>query len=611
MARRLPRVITVLAVLVTALAVLLVAGAAASVVERTTSTSAKASGSSQATTTTFSVSPSGSDANPCSSSRPCRSFRRAYEVASPGDSVLVANGTYSGQTIPYTLAKSQKATCRWAATFGDGVTTAKNISGCVTFRPAAGARPVVAGSIVIGVPYVMVDGIGTVDTPDASNAIRIGWSDSQGGSCGAYNVHDVIVRNSGANLLFINGVTYTYVIGSDFGPVNAESSYVGGCAPGDGSNFNTTHLALDGNTFHDLIQTADGQHLECIHWYDGSRSVIRKNKFLNCAQFNISLQQLFVKDSSIANLLIENNIFDAACSHQTLNTRGGLCGGQLSLAVGCVDAENSRGIVIRFNSFTERDMPQFFENIAGCFKPLRVYGNIMMGPPNGWWCDVDTAKGVIYSYNIFTSEQVCGATNSSGIASPYVDSSKYDFSLKPATTAIGFAPSTVDHPNTDIAGDKRPLRMSSDAGADQREPALIALGRSIGVVKMRKSIAPALEFYGKGRRATVRVGTKKLERVTFRVRGRSLWALVDDEVVVGVGTTSPYYTTLQGLGVGADAKVVRAWDKSLWMGCRKAYRRSVAGLAVYAGVPGGKNGKTVGSLSMLETAYDTGCKAGF
>ncbi len=525
--------------------------------------------------------------------------------------MLVADGTYSEQTIPYTLAKSQRATCRWAATFGDGVSTARNLSGCVTFRPAAGARPVVAGSIVIGVPYVMVDGIGTVDPPDAGNAIQIGWSDSQGGSCSVYDVHDVIVRNSGANLLFINGVTYTYVIGSDFGPVNAVSSFVSGCSPGDGSNFNTTHLALDGNTFHDLIQTAGDQHLECIHWYDGSSSVIRNNKFLNCAQFNISFQQLFVKDASIANLLIENNIFDATCSHQTLNTRGGLCGSQLSLAVRCVDAEHSRGIVIRFNSFAEGDMPQFTENVAGCFKPLRVYGNIMMGPLNSWWCDVDTAKGIIYSHNIFTSENVCGVTNSSGIASPYVDSSKYDFSLKPATRAIGFVPTTLDHPNADIAGDKRPLRMNSDAGADQRDPALIALGRSIGVVRMRKSIAHPLEFYGNARRAIVRVGTKRLERITFRVRGRSLWALVDDEVVVGVGTTSPYYTTLQGLGAGADAKMVRTWNKSVWMGCRKAYRRSVAGLAVYAGVPGGKNGKRVGSLSMVQAAYDAGCKAGF
>ncbi|MGH2823412.1 MAG: DUF1565 domain-containing protein [Thermoleophilaceae bacterium] len=42
----------------------------------------------------------GSDSNPCSSSAPCRTLARAYAVASGGDVVSVAAGTYPAQDVP-------------------------------------------------------------------------------------------------------------------------------------------------------------------------------------------------------------------------------------------------------------------------------------------------------------------------------------------------------------------------------------------------------------------------------------------------------------------------------------------------------------------------------
>ncbi len=395
-------------------------------------------------------------------------------------------------------------------------------------------------------------------------------------SCSNYAVHDVIVKNSGANALFVTGVTYTYVISSDFGPVNGVSSFVGGCAPGDGSNFNTTHVALDGNTFHDLIQTADDQHLECIHWYDGSNAVIRNNTFLNCAQQDISFAGHFVTNAGYSNVLIENNIFDATCSDQKPNTQGGICGSNPALVFnGC--GAHARGIVIRFNSFSSGDTPQFIEtDTPRCFDPLRVYGNIMLGPASEWWCKVDLAKGIVYSHNIFTTKNTCGTTNSSGNTTPYVDPGDYDFSLKAASRAIGFVPSELGHPQTDISGDRRPLRSNSDAGADQRDPALVTLGHSIGMIRMGKPIGRALDFYGKARRAVVTMGAQKLERVTFRVRGGLLWAFVDGGLVAGIGTTSPYYTTANGLGVNSDAALLRSWSNKAWIGCRKAFSDTLA-----------------------------------
>jgi Right handed beta helix region/Abnormal spindle-like microcephaly-assoc'd, ASPM-SPD-2-Hydin/HYDIN/CFA65/VesB-like, Ig-like domain len=48
---------------------------------------------------TLYVSPSGSDSNTCLPSLPCREIRRAVELVGPGDTILVANGTYKGFTI--------------------------------------------------------------------------------------------------------------------------------------------------------------------------------------------------------------------------------------------------------------------------------------------------------------------------------------------------------------------------------------------------------------------------------------------------------------------------------------------------------------------------------
>src|ERR687895_917886 len=49
---------------------------------------------------TLSVSTSGSDSASCTDAAPCKSLGRAYAVASTGDDVQVANGTYPSQTVP-------------------------------------------------------------------------------------------------------------------------------------------------------------------------------------------------------------------------------------------------------------------------------------------------------------------------------------------------------------------------------------------------------------------------------------------------------------------------------------------------------------------------------
>jgi hypothetical protein len=45
------------------------------------------------------VSPHGADAGSCTRAAPCKSFDRAYHVASPGETIEIAGGTYPAQLI--------------------------------------------------------------------------------------------------------------------------------------------------------------------------------------------------------------------------------------------------------------------------------------------------------------------------------------------------------------------------------------------------------------------------------------------------------------------------------------------------------------------------------
>ena len=77
------------------------------------------------------VSPGGSDSSRCTRSAPCRSFERAYDVAVPGQTVLVGGGTYGGQQ---------------EVQADSGKTSQTD----VLFKPAPGARPVVGSLDVYG-----------------------------------------------------------------------------------------------------------------------------------------------------------------------------------------------------------------------------------------------------------------------------------------------------------------------------------------------------------------------------------------------------------------------------------------------------------------------------
>jgi hypothetical protein len=156
---------------------------------------------------------------------------------------------------------------------------------------------------------------------------------------------------------------------------------------------------------------------------------------------------------------------------------------------------------------------------------------------------------------------------------------------------------------TDIDGDPRPQRWAPDAGADQREPASLVLGKSMGIVSFGMEDKDVTAFYGKATLGRPRVGgvhDRRLRFASYRVHGGWLTVAYADQRVVGMATTSRYYTTPSGLGVQSK---VGALQRLRWVPCRKAFAQNVNGVQVYFKPRRGRQGENLSSVSMLKGAF--------
>ena len=266
--------------------------------------------------------------------------------------------------------------------------------------------------------------------------------------------------------------------------------------------------------------------------------------------------------------------------------------------------ETLANVVVRFN--TLNGTPSF-QRQGGCsMSAITVSGNILAGPAFDSACNNARAVGVTYAFNAFTNPKgvTCGPGNVFGAApdATWVDPSSYDYRLKRSSRAIDVVPVQGQVLPRDQIGVPRPLRGRADAGSLQWEAPSLVLGRSIGSIRLGAREADVVQAYGPPRStSTTLVGKRRLRRLSYVLHQGSLWALVDGTKVVGVGTTSGFYSTRSGVGAGAT--VSQVLPRSEWSSCRTAFRRKVGPAAVYFGPAGGKRGKQVASVFMLLRAY--------
>ena len=217
---------------------------------------------------------------------------------------------------------------------------------------------------------------------------------------------------------------------------------------------------------HDYRQTNIAAHMECIHFQGADNSVIMKSKFLNCAQQDISFQTQYGR-SSINGLTIENNVFDAACSHPQPGDVCGIVSGGTTTFICNGAGETLANVVMRFNSLN--GSPSFQPQPSCTMNRISLIGDILVGPNTSYTCLKTQAAGVTYSYDAFTNTNgvACGIGNLVGVTAPttWNNPANYDYSLKSTSRAVNLVPMTVPYPKTDITGTIRPQQSSPDAGA--------------------------------------------------------------------------------------------------------------------------------------------------
>jgi hypothetical protein len=384
---------------------------------------------------------------------------------------------------------------------------------------------------------------------------------------------DITFRDVTMKFFFIRSSDHVRILGGSVGGIqDGISPTIGNYDAGDPPS---SAILIDGVLFHDIGRANSPQsHIECLFVQETSGIVIRNSRFTRCDVMDVYFND--ISGGPVPNgVTLENNWFDEPS------------GGGYAIDVRWDPGDVIRNYVVRYNSFNATAL--FYDN--GVYENVDVYGNV--GRISG--CE----PGIQFAYNVW-SNTACAPTDRRAPAG-FVDPEGFDLHLAPGSRALGAGDPTRT-PTLDIDRDARPRRMAPDAGADQRESALIVPGRSLGEVRLGTSREQVEAVYGRGRVTRGSGSARELTLISYRLHGGRLWVAFAGTRAVGAGTTSPYYSTPEGLGVGVQ--VPNGLRKATYDTCAKAFTRKVGGnvLLVGAKQAGGK----VASVAMLPKRY-AGC----
>ena len=541
-------------------------------------------------TATVYVSPKGHDSG-CvrgNRSRPCATFAKACALARPGDVVSIADARYPAQVVAG-CAKSSPGVTFEAQTQHGAVVTGAGLQ---------------IGSRSRHSTWLRFDGI------DAETFAVIGPCKSDCGSTGGdYPIgdghrtshialaHMKVTGHGGTGAYapaYVDQTDYFTFENSDVGPV---------CCNADGMDIYPTvsHIVLDHIHIHDIAASCSNiaaarwpscaadatpytdNHIDCLQMVGGDTITIADSQFVNC---DAGTFMNGINRQGYRNVTLVNNFFQG----HVLDMTGG----------GGVEAAGTyafSGFVhIYYNTIP--DGSDFQDWAPG--GDYEIVGNIFGDiPPNHGACTIEGTHGnpdvqfKVARYNMFDGgAKACGATDFNGRARLVNETDRaagIDLHLLAQSPALGRG-SAGGHPRFDIDGNLRPLRAAPDVGADQRETAAIVLGRSIGAVSIGDSEAKTASFYSEPHAATrARVRGSVVRAESYGLHRGRLTVVYDASArVVGISTSSAYYTTPGGVGPGAVApKLTRRGTGSPT--CRRlSYWRRVAGANVYLSVAGGR-----------------------
>jgi hypothetical protein len=495
------------------------------------------------------LSPSGSDSNACTEAAPCATMDRAYHVASPGQTVLLAAGSYPTQSIRPDATKTDPTP--------------------VVFTPMPGAQAQVVRLDV--------------------TASHVEFSNLQADWAVATPANGVTFRNVMADgAIYITGASNVSVLGGEiFSPVPVSSdsqiASIRGQVP--------TNILFDGVAFHDFVDVGPGQfhHIECLQVGAAVNLTVRDSKFWNCGTHDIFIRSWGMVNNSpspLSNVLIENDWF--------ARTVAGFYAMQVLDDLWTGSPPTS--VTIRNNSALQTIIVRVSHGSAV------VHGNLLPSMSK-FFCN-SYGQNQWYDYNVYSSGVPCGPHDVVGDPK-YVDAANFDLDLQAGSAALGSG-DPASHPEFDIVGKLRPMMLSPDAGASQQESADIVLGKEIGGATIGESRADVEQFYGAPiRKTSYGTPSGKVILATYSRHGGKLWILYNRaNVVVGLGTSSRYYSTLGRLGVSVPTQRVVGALGARWFSCQKAYRRMLGSVAVYVVGQGQHGAPPVGSLWMVQRSFD-------
>jgi hypothetical protein len=539
-----------------------------------------------------------------SASSVCLSPAKALSLAQPGDVVQVLSGNYGHLTISrQSGADKPKVVVRGDPTL---VSQRQCAAGC------AAGNVLVTGLTVCGHGLSIQD----IDTNDPGEMadFYVGAASCPGANqvSSTYNLDLVNVHFNFGTLRCHDCSLQRSRIGpltkicEQSGDFDGDNLHVW---PDAGSIPWTVpyNVRLDRNLIYDAVQSspkcnAQGRddHSDLVQTLGYNNLIVTGNVFWKCA--NALWQDGLINGTTIGNAVFRNNFFAST---------GGCNGG--STQIGNADpggACANGGYLIENNTWLSASSPGLYctNTDRNTWRSNYIYEGASQS---------QTCRSGLWDYNVFSRAGITCGTHAKRCAPSWLwptagtgDSAhgsdlhlgRTDNCLRGAAApVVGSVPAG---PRSDIDGDQRPLRATGDAGADQREPAQITVGRSIGRASIGMSLRAVSDFYGPPRSTKTRrlsPAGPSLQVATYRLHGGILWVTSDGDRVVGVGTSSPYYTTAGGVGVASLGPSVGPLVHARWVACRGAYVFTRRG--VVTSFAAGSPAKAVRAVSMLQGPF--------
>lgn len=500
------------------------------------------------------VSPTGNDGNPCTSSRPCASFDRGYQVARPGAVVEIAGGRYGSQVISYLPSKN-------------GTTP-------VVLIPAG--KVVIQGKFEIHGSAVHVQGKATGSIADWRRRTY------------SFDVSDFTSVEGDSSTEFPRNVTIEGVHTGNLGTYSSENVVVRDVEVGpalldrscarvenrigaNGAAIPKTpvNVLWERVVVHDQNRTLDAANNDChyggLQLFNGTGITIRDSVFSQNVVYNIAVGP--ISGPTATRVTLENNTFGCPVENSYTPNGTTTCDDQGDVQFSGFPFSNW---LIRFNSFGAG-----LQIVDGTptFADFRVVGNI--GDRSA------CLPGATYNYNAWLTAS-CSSSDVRMRQLPFVSTAvgSEDFMLKPGTPPIGLVGGEGKEYDlaVDAYGRQRPVHANPDAGAVQRENAAIDIARSIGEVRLGAKREDVRAFYGKPRRTAT---SKGLTVDTFAVHRATLLVASRAGHVVRVSTTSGYYTTPAGVGPGSTVASAGSLTRGKRVDCLDSYRHVAGGRVVH------------------------------